>query len=106
MCPAMGREGREILTPVLDLIMGLWQRADRDFKNKQSREAFRAICYAEILGENVNIPEPSANEPRDSVEWARYVASTDYKGIGKIIEGMLDRLVERRVDFMLNEVDS
>ena len=87
----MGKRGQSIIEPVVDLVVGLWRRADRDFAKKGARDAFRETCSAVLRGE---IPEeievPSEDTPRDSAEWAQYVAYSDCAGLRTMLESISD----------------
>lgn len=80
------QKGKDIILSVIDLLDGLWKRSDRDFTKRAARKAFRETCLSLLRGELVEVDEPSDDCPRDSVEWARYVAVSDYEGLGKFLD--------------------
>lgn len=83
------RKGTSQLTlPVIDLMLGLWRRADRDFKSKAARKAFRDTCSAVLRGELVDFPEPPEDTDRESSAWAAYVAAEDCKSVQGAIESI------------------
>ena len=84
----MGTKRQKIIEPVLDLVMGLWKRSDRDFPKRAARNAFRETCYAVLRGEEVNITEPGEEVSHDSAEWARYVAASDCHGLGALLSNI------------------
>lgn len=75
-------------TPLIDLIMGLWRRADRDFGTKVARKAFRETCAAVLSGKISTVPEPPEETSHDSPEWARFVAAEDCKSVKPAIDNL------------------
>ena len=99
----MESTGTKIITPVIDLIMGLWRRSDRDFDKKGARRAFRETCYAVLRGEVLEIPEPSEDTPHDSPAWARYVAACDCKGISALLDGISDAITASSRQYLISD---
>ena len=91
----MTEEQKNIFHPLLDLLDGLWRRADRDFPSRKSRDAFRETCFAVLRGKSIMGIEPDENTPRDSEEWAKFVAACDCKGFGSILASMSDLVIEK-----------
>lgn len=102
----MVKKGQSIIEPVVDLVVGLWRRADRDFAKKGARDAFRETCSAVLRGE---IPEevvvPSESTPRDSAEWAQYVAYCDCAGLRTMLESMSDMVSDDSGQILLQGGD-
>lgn len=99
----MDRKGQKIISPIVDLVMGLWRRSDRDFDKKGARRAFRETCYAVLRGETIESAEPSESTPHDSPEWARYIAASDCKGIRELIEGVSEIISARTMSCVISE---
>lgn len=99
----MEQKSKEIITPIIDLLMGLWRRADRDYDKKGARRAFRETCYEVIRGNTLEIAEPNEDTPHDSPIWARYVAACDCKGVGEILEGIASIIAESRNTYIDND---
>lgn len=75
---------------IVDLVFGLWRRADRDYSSKSARKAFRETCHRILSGEGITVLVPKEDTPCDSAEWAAYVAACDCPAL----KDMLDRLFE------------
>lgn len=81
-------ESRDITAPIVDLMLGLWRRADRDFSTKVARKAFRDTCAAVLKGAVTQISEPAEDTPTDSPEWARFVAAEDCRSVKSAIDNI------------------
>lgn len=103
MRSAMESKGQQIIFPVVDLLMGLWRRSDREFDKNGARRAFRETCYAVLRGETIEVAEPSEDTPHDSPEWARYVAACDCKGIGELLEGVSEAITESSRSYVISD---
>lgn len=104
----MEKQELNIIEPIVDLVMGLWQRSDRDFNKKSSRDAFRSVCCKILKGEDIEVEEPNEDTPKDSVDWARYVAASDCKSLAILVSNMTTLLNRstQRVYFCGDESDS
>ena len=78
--------GKNRIAPIIDLMFGLWNKADRDFKSKEARKAFRDTCMAVLRDELESAPHCDEGVSHDSPAWASQVAYEDCSSVKSAME--------------------
>lgn len=101
----MGDKGKKIVGSIVDLMIGLWRRGDRDFSSKAARDAFRETCASVLFGEDVTIVKPLDGTSKDSPEWASYVAASDCYSLETMIETISNYVEETVIGGIISPED-